>query len=148
MDIFVKKINSFDEYQREISCYILLKNSIYVPKLIDSDIDNLTITLEFVGTSVWELQTQKKKVSIYNPDLQISELIDDLKQANILHLDINPRNLLVNNGQIYLIDFEKSCVNNISDNFKLEKRRIKTINRGGYQYLKKIWLEQINSIKE
>jgi thiamine kinase-like enzyme len=148
MRIFIKKCNSSDELQREINCYKLLKNSNHVPKLIEYDFSSLTISIQYAGLSVWDLQQAEERVTINNHESQLKTLINDLEDANILHLDINPRNLLINHGQIYLIDFEKSCIGELADNQKLLKRRLKTIKRGSYKYLYTIWLEQINSVRK
>jgi predicted Ser/Thr protein kinase len=64
-----------------------------------------------------------------------------------MHLDASVGNLVVrDDGQIYVIDFEKACIDGVADSHKLHKRLHKMRIKGGLTYLVNIYEEMLLTV--
>ncbi len=110
-----------NKIKAEINDYNRLKEiGIKIPDLIDVDIENERILKEFIdGETVYELIVRDKMRSAY---------IDQLHKMCVLlyaahtNIDYFPTNFVVQNGEIYYIDFE--C-NEYMDEWNFENWGIK-----------------------
>ncbi len=110
---FLKQIHNepCDYYQfgnkieAEINDYNRLKEiGIKMPALIDVDIKNERILKEFIdGDTIYELVLQDKMLPAYIDQLQSMCV---LLYASHTNIDYFPTNFVVQNGEIYYIDFE------------------------------------------
>ena len=96
---FGNKIQSeIDDYKR------LSSIGIRMPVMIDVDINNERILKEYIpGTTIYELVREDKMRSDYVE--QVKEMCSLLYPANT-NIDYFPTNFVVNNGEIYYIDYE------------------------------------------
>lgn len=94
-----------NKLKAEINDYERLKKiGIKVPRMIEVDERNERILKEFIeGETVYELILQDKMLSDYTE--QLKGMCKLLYKANT-NIDYFPTNFVVNNGEIYYIDFE------------------------------------------
>jgi len=85
--------------KRESKTLTLLQNSMHFPRLFSCD-GKEEMVIEFCGKHLKKLPNDWK--------YQAEAILRDLKNAGILHRDIIPRNILINEGIIKLIDLSWS----------------------------------------
>ncbi len=106
----VKVFLSRDKLDKEVNMYKKLENtSIKTPKLIFKGEDR--ISLEYInGDLVLDLFIKAEEENSYEVKYLLKKLIDTLLEFNKItqeiFYDINLRNFLVFNNDIYIIDFE------------------------------------------
>ncbi len=94
-----------NKIEAEISDYHRLKKiGIKMPAMIDADIENERILKEFIdGDTIYELILQDRMVPAYVDQLQGMCALLYTAHTNI---DYFPTNFVVQNGEVYYIDFE------------------------------------------
>ena len=107
--------------EAEINDYNRLKKiGIKIPAMIDVDIKNERILKEFIdGDTIYELVLQDKMKSVYVDQLRSMCVLLYAAHTNI---DYFPTNFVVQDGEIYYIDFE--C-NDYMDEWNYENWGIK-----------------------
>lgn len=112
-----------DSFYNEINSLKLLEGELYFPQILKIEQEKLTLYLTYCGEV---LGNKKDQIVIDNIpsnwQYQLYYLLITLKKYNIYHNDITERNLCLNKGKIYLIDFG-NCKNHIDTyyrNFNLE----------------------------
>lgn len=110
-----------NKLEAEINDYNRLKEiGIRVPSLIDVDIENERILKEYIaGDTIYELVLQDKMEAAYME--QVRSMCALLYAAH-MNIDYFPTNFVVQNGEIYYIDFE--C-NKYMDEWNFENWGIK-----------------------
>lgn len=110
-----------NKIEAEINDYNRLKAiGIKIPTMLDVDIENERILKEFIdGDTIYDLILQDKMKSDYVDQLQC---MCKLLYAAYTNIDYFPTNFVVQNGQIYYIDFE--C-NEYMDEWNFENWGIK-----------------------
>lgn len=113
--------NFGNKLEAELRDYSRLKEiGIKIPELIDADKENERILKEFIGgETIYELVLQDKMRSEYLA--QIGEMCELLYAANT-NIDYFPTNFVVQNGELYYIDFE--C-NDYMDEWNFENWGVK-----------------------
>lgn len=82
----------------------LLETGIALPKMIDIDFENERIVKEYIdGPTISQLVEEKKDINKYVE--QVLEM-QKLCKAKNLNIDYYPTNFVVQNEQIYYIDYE------------------------------------------
>ena len=95
-----------------------LKNHKFVPKILNIDYKNFTISMTYEGEKI------SSKNKIKNWPKQLKKILYILKKNNCFHSDIKPDNLLVNQKKLVLIDFAQSIkISNLKKG-KFFKKRI------------------------
>lgn len=150
MNTYLKFGDKRQEYfQLELECLQRLSFSSHVPNVLDVDYDTNTILLQHAGKCPKELQIGNQKVKIKNKELQLNQIIEDLKLAKVHHLDVNYGNILINRfGKLSIIDFTYACLDEKPITSKLKKRLIKLKAAGEYDYTYKTWLDILNTVEE
>ena len=94
-----------NKVEAEINDYNRLKEiGIKIPAMIDVDIENERILKEYVdGDTIYELILQDKMKSVYIDQLRSMCVLLYVAYTNI---DYFPTNFVVQDGEIYYIDFE------------------------------------------
>lgn len=94
-----------NKIKAEINDYNRLKRiGIKIPVLIDIDIENERIVKEYIdGPTIFELVLQDKMLPTYVDQVQSMCMLLYAAHTNI---DYFPTNFVVQNGEIYYIDFE------------------------------------------
>ena len=94
-----------NKIEAEINDYNRLKKiGIKIPAMIDVDIRNERILKEFIdGDTIYELILQDKMISSYVEQLQSMCALLYTAHTNI---DYFPTNFVIQNGELYYIDFE------------------------------------------
>lgn len=95
--------------------YILLKLEKYnfTPKILYNNDNSLVLQITNVGDTLNKIDISK--LNNFNFKEQIIYIENTLKQNNIVHNDINYHNMTLQDGKLYLIDFEYSILNNDKD---------------------------------
>ena len=121
----------------EKECYRRLESCQQVPTLIRSNMTDLTITPSYAGTSLFILTAvqKKKDIVINNPLEQIKTFIDACKEQGITHLDCHPGNVLLLDGKLSIIDFEKVALDGTTRNTKMKKKYDKFMSKGGWDWI-------------
>ena len=89
----------------------------FVPKILDIDHENLSISMSNQGEKI------NNKNKPINWRYQLKQILKILKKINCFHSDIKPDNLLVKNKKITLIDFAQSTkITNLKKDIFLKKR--------------------------
>lgn len=104
-----KTIKQFKEtFDREIYWLEYLNNKGYkwCPQIYNYDKQKFTIEMEYVGERINKSNAPK------NWQEQLQSILDDLKKDNLQHNDIKPAEVLINNGQLYLVDYGWMTINN------------------------------------
>lgn len=146
MRTYIKQVEGFEGFLREVECYKRLAWSKHVPNLISKDIKNWKLEIEWAGDSVQQLQWQNRKVEIPGMFQQLNQIAKDFKEANIMHLDASVGNVCVRDGVIYIIDFEKVCIDSNPDSHKLNKRFVKLQRQGGMTKLIRNWADHLETV--
>ena len=147
MRTYKKQLPGFESFTREVDCYRRLAFSRHVPQLISKDIKNWSIEIEHVGQSVQQLQWDNKRIFIPDMYKQLNQIAEDLYRGGVMHLDASVGNLIVrDDGQIFVIDFEKACIDGVADSHKLHKRLHKMRIKGGLTYLVNIYEEMLLTV--
>lgn len=94
--------------QRESNALTLLQNSLHFPRLFSYNGKNEMI-IEFCGKQLEKLPADWK--------YQAEAILRDLKNADILHRDIIPRHITINDGIIKLVDLSWAGKNEDYKNF-------------------------------
>ena len=148
MHTYKKQLPGFAAFTREVDCYRRLAFSNHVPNLISKDVKNWTIDIEYAGLSVQQLQWDNKNIIIPNMHDQLNQIAQDLHRSGVMHLDANVGNLLVrDDGHLFLIDFEKACIDGVADNHKLHKRLRKLRLKGGLTALIVNWETMLLTVR-
>lgn len=94
-----------NKIEAELNDYKRLKEiGIKMPALIDVDLEKERILKEFIdGDTIYELVLQDKMKAVYVDQLRS---MCDLLYAAHMNIDYFPTNFVVQNGEIYYIDFE------------------------------------------
>lgn len=94
-----------NKIEAELNDYKRLKEiGIKIPVMIDVDLEKERILKEFIdGDTIYELVLQDKMKSVYVDQLRS---MCDLLYAAHMNIDYFPTNFVVQNGEIYYIDFE------------------------------------------
>lgn len=94
-----------NKIEAEINDYARLnKIGIKMPTMIDIDVENERILKEFIdGDTIYELVLQDKMIPAYFD--QIHDMCE-LLYATHTNIDYFPTNFVVQNGEIYYVDFE------------------------------------------
>eukprot|EP00834_Sanchytrium_tribonematis_P006498 NODE_484_length_6933_cov_0.508341.p2 type:complete len:390 gc:universal NODE_484_length_6933_cov_0.508341:5321-4152(-) len=122
-----KKLKGYEmhEWLDEV-CLLKLIQSQFVPELYDYSVyseDRLKIRMAYAGIDLKvfynNICQQDKERYLKDHFLQIAKALEFIHSLNIVHCDIKPRNILLSNGNIKLIDFnlsqfEKSIHNELS----------------------------------
>ena len=107
----VKKVYTNKQFQRmsnEINALKILDKYQCFPKLLKIDWDNYTIYMSYVGKSIKESKKYEIPKNIISQIMTIEAI---LKKENIHHNDLSLSHLMIYNGIVYLIDFEKVFIN-------------------------------------
>ena len=89
----------------------------FVPKILDIDHENLSISMSNQGEKI------NNKNKPINWRSQLKQILKILKKKNCFHSDIKPDNLLVKNKKIILIDFAQSTkITNLKKDIFFKKR--------------------------
>lgn len=99
--------NCIDEsYHNELNALKILQNELHFPKLICYDVEELSITMNYVGEI---LQQKKENISLdeipKNWKEQFYYILMMLKKYNLYHNDITERNICLQNNRLTLIDY-------------------------------------------
>ena len=99
------KYLEYDILKREIHILkILNKYERYFPKLIFSN--DICIITEYVGEPLNKNNIPSNKL------FQLNEILNILKKENMIHSDIKKEEIIVNNDNIFLVDFGWTKINN------------------------------------
>ena len=91
-------------YYRELYWMLKLQECRYTPKVLSYDEATYTITMEYVGPDLYDLEDPGKEIP-EDWQVQIDRIYEALRAAGCSHNDITPDNLTVYKEQLYLIDF-------------------------------------------
>ena len=112
-----------DSFDNEVASLKLLENELYFPQILKIEEQKLTLYLTYCGEILGNKRDQIVINNIpSNWQYQLYHLLITLKKYNLYHNDITERNLCLNKGKIYLIDFG-NCKHHIDTyyrNFNLE----------------------------
>lgn len=112
-----------DSFDNEVASLKLLEGELYFPQILKIEKENLTLYLTYCGEVLGNKKEQIVTDNIpSNWQYQLYHLLISLKKYNLYHNDITERNLCLNKGKIYLIDFG-NCKHHIDTyyrNFNLE----------------------------
>ena len=134
----VKKIYTNEaerRMNREYDSIKLLEKYINFPKILNIDKENKFIYMNYVGVPLKSLDNKQIPLNITK---QIKYIIDCLNKEKIFHHDLSLNHLLVSDGVVHLIDFEKSCIDCCSHGIKRKKTNYTSNN-----YLMKIVIEYL-----
>lgn len=94
-----------ESYNNELEALKLLQDELYFPKIITYDIDELSITMNYVGDMI-EIDKNIDLTKIpENWKQQLYYILMILKKHNIYHNDITGRNICLKNNKLKLIDY-------------------------------------------
>ena len=88
-----------EKFNKEVKALTILKDYKYFPKILVINKEEYSIYMSYCGYKITFDNIPK------NWEIQVKNIINILNQTNIVHGDINPGNICVQNNQIYLIDF-------------------------------------------
>jgi tRNA A-37 threonylcarbamoyl transferase component Bud32 len=103
----IKRVDRYLEYgivERELTFLALLHGSGYTPRLIEANPAANEITMEYVGSNV------ASAVRPRDMRAQMDAILSDLARRMIRHNDIRPENVTVQNGRLYLIDWQWATI--------------------------------------
>ncbi len=108
-----KKFFNLMDYRTECEWYMMLrKRGFYIPKLLNSNTDTLTLQMEYIqGITLLEhLEILEAMNDQEGAILWMSRLFENFKRLNqqvgCYYSDVNLRNFLVLGDRLYLLDFE------------------------------------------
>jgi hypothetical protein len=111
----------FDLFEREVAALRAIEHP-FVPRWVDSHLDEnagvfLSVQTRVEGTTLRELLRSRGGLSATDVENYLRQALGILthlheRAPQIIHRDINPSNVMVANGQIYLIDFGAVKVGN------------------------------------
>jgi Kae1-associated kinase Bud32 len=82
------------------------KAGVFTPQILHVDYDNHKIIMEYIdGERLKEFLTKANKTSIEKACFDVGEMIGKLHTSGIVHGDLTTSNMILKNGQVYLIDF-------------------------------------------
>ena len=139
-DYIVKKDYTNNAKKRmkiEIKALSLLQKYIYFPKILHIDYDNDCIYMSYVGNSIRKTPI---KLWPHNWQIQIDNIIKILNYHKIFHNDLSISHIMLHNGILSLIDFEKSCVNCC----QIKLKEGKDYKYTSMEYLRTIMINYIN----
>ena len=111
-------------YYRELYWLLKLQDSPYTPKIISYDEATYTITMEYVGPDLQDLENPGKALPM-DWQSQIDRIYKDLRKVGCSHNDITPVNITVYKEQLYLIDFSLATGVNENPEQLFGKRTLK-----------------------
>ena len=95
-----------DSYNNELAALTILQGENNIPRLIGYDEDNLTIIMTYHGNKI---SVKPNNINLdkipKNWKFQMYHILQILKKHNLYHNDITCRNMCLDKGTIYLIDF-------------------------------------------
>lgn len=104
-------------FYNEIYWFKKLKKYQFIPKILNIDYKNFTISISYEGERIC-LKNKPK-----NWSKQLEKILYILKKNNCFHSDIKPDNLLVNKKKLFLIDFAQSMkISDLKKNIFFKKR--------------------------
>ena len=120
-------------FNNEITCLKLLKNNFNnkhynnfpFPIIQDINYNTLSFNMKYCGETI----NKKHNKSCISVESQLKNIFFNLKKCNILYKDIHPENVCLNNGDIYLIDFEVAFIMNFE-----KYENVISFKRGGYKW--------------
>ncbi len=102
----LKSVSSMQKlFTNEMHWLHILKNSNNIPKLIDYNETEMSITQEFAGTDVYTLLGHKKRLP-EDIDIQLFEMYQEYKENGLFKGNGDPRNLAIKNGKLTAFDFK------------------------------------------
>lgn len=111
-----------ESYNNELEALKLLQDELYFPKIITYDIDELSITMNYVGDMI-EIDKNIDLTKIpENWKQQLYYILMILKKHNIYHNDITGRNICLKDNKLTLIDYGncKKHIDTYYRNFDLD----------------------------
>ena len=114
----------------EAKCMIYARSLIkYVPRVLDIDIANFIIRMEFIqGTSLRDLTVKNLTADNIEPVIklyyQLGKYVGILHRSGLIHGDLSLTNVLVKDETPYLIDFGLSYKHNVGLSEKADDRTI------------------------
>lgn len=106
--IVVKKLSKEDEVQREIDIHRQLDHpNILRIKNVVEDFNNIYIVTDRANTDLFDviLDQKLREEVIRCVFIQLLDALEYLHAKNIVHRDVKPENILLNNGTVMLTDF-------------------------------------------
>ncbi len=97
----VRMYHTYQVFEREVYWLNYLNENGYTwcPKLLSSDPESKTICMTYVGEPITKYNAPK------NWKEQLQKILDNLKTENIQHNDIKQGEVLIQDGQVSLIDY-------------------------------------------
>lgn len=144
-DTVVRKAFSLDACKKEydILSRLNIATPRYFPQVFDYNLKDRYIDMSYCGTQINENNIPSGWMD------QIIKIAKILDRCGVLHFDIKPENLLVYNGEIKLIDFEKSvleklflCPEDATDHYNYENECIYLDDK--VKYYDVIWAKNNN----
>jgi hypothetical protein len=111
-------VNQWSGYTKEVAfnieleCYTRLQSHKNFPNVVSVDIINQSIELEYCGESLDTLIQSSDSIELLIPDLtdQLHSIWNSLEKEGVNHLDVQLKNFTLNDGILYLIDFDIAVV--------------------------------------
>ena len=164
-------LNYLQSFNIELKCLQRLKGYDNICQLIDYDVDQTTLTLEWAGHNLnyffdpikkykkHKRRLKKKEIKIdykltnSHTDLtridfksQIESAFNIFEKENIVHFDLGPWNICLKNYNITIIDFGCAVLDGIPLYPCLEEPYQKFLSNGGWATQKEKTFQRINSI--
>lgn len=131
-------------YNLELQCLQRVKDLPYMCQLVSYDEKLLTFELAWAGNTVEKIYRDRLEgISKEDFIMQFNNMFELLEQCNIIHLDLCPNNICIENNKITIIDFGSVIIDNNPISKRYHKLYEKFINEGSYDFQKKSTLESM-----
>jgi serine/threonine protein kinase len=110
----IKDWKQFDLFEREIAAVKSIDHP-RVPKYVDSHLDEDTghfilVQTQIVGTTLREVMTSRGMLPPHETEAYLRQALELLEYLHgssppVVHRDITPSNVMIRDGQLYLVDF-------------------------------------------
>lgn len=120
-------------FELELEVYKRVSHRSNFARLLSFSHDNHELTIENCGRTL--LNIPYRSLHVKNLDSQIDNICHVLKTNNIVHLDIQSKNICYKNGIFYLIDFDMCILDNKPLNSKLAQLYAKQKNINPHKLL-------------
>lgn len=110
----LKEWKSFDLFEREIAAIKSIEHP-RIPKYVDSHLDEdagrfVLVQTRIEGTTLRQLTQTRQILSPHDTEMYLRQALELLEQLHssspqVIHRDITPSNVMIHEGQLYLIDF-------------------------------------------
>jgi serine/threonine protein kinase len=110
----LKEWKSFDLFEREVAAIQSLSHP-RIPKYVDSYLDEdagrfVLVQTRIHGTTLRELTQSRQVLSPQDTEMYLRQCLELLEQLHgsspqVIHRDITPSNVIIKDGELYLIDF-------------------------------------------